>query len=78
MPSQPFFQRYAARRRFMRAVLAGRAPAWYNTFRTNIFSNAETLCPPGSLSQCKALQKQTQENAPMCSIKIIIVDKNWR
>lgn len=26
----------------------------------------------------KALQKQTQENAPMCSIKIIIVDKNWR
>ena len=37
MPSQPFFQRYAAHRRFMRAVLAGRAPAWYNTFRTNIF-----------------------------------------
>lgn len=57
-----------------------RAGRRHGTIRSEqiFFSNAETLCPPGSLSQCKALQKQTQENAPMCSIKIIIVDKNWR
>lgn len=57
-----------------------RAGHRHGTIRSEqiFFSNAETLCPPGSLSQCKALQKQTQENAPMCSIKIIIVDKNWR
>ena len=35
------------------------------------FSNAETLCPPGSLSQCKALQKQTKENAPCAASKLL-------
>lgn len=35
------------------------------------FSDAETLCPPGSLSQCKALQKQTKENAPCAASKLL-------
>ena len=50
-----------------------RAGRRHGTIRSEqiFFSNAETLCPPGSLSRCKALQKQTKENAPCAASKLL-------